>query len=366
MHTSITNEIKEVMDAVHYRPAISLLIPFETKMSGKAELTQLLKNASDKVDRELAKNYPDEMRSLMMQKLKKIITPLNYITDKKSIAIYLSPVFEKVIYLDIAVKEKIIVDESFEIRDLVENKKESQQYLVLLLSNKHSSIYLGSSTLLTKIVNGTPDNIQAYENDIAEKTGNFSDESARKEIMMEKFLRHIDHSLDILLPVYHLPFFVMGTERILGHFKKHTRHHNLVVDYITGNYEEITTTLLMEKMEVHWRNWEKNKQKELLNKLSVATDNRKLVSGMEKVWKEAINQKGKLLVVERNYQCPAQLINSTGSIEKEIEPSPKFSYLKDAVDDVIEKVLVNGGDVEFVDDGTLADYQHIALILFYQ
>jgi hypothetical protein len=35
------------------------------------------------------------------------------------------------------------------------------------------------------------------------------------------------------------------------------------------------------------------------------------------------------------------------------------------VDDVIEKVLENGGDVEFVDEGVLKDYHHIALILFY-
>ena len=41
-------------------------------------------------------------------------------------------------------------------------------------------------------------------------------------------------------------------------------------------------------------------------------------------------------------------------------------YIKDAVDDVIEKVLENGGDVEFVEEGLLNDYQQIALIQYYQ
>ena len=52
-------------------------------------------------------------------------------------------------------------------------------------------------------------------------------------------------------------------------------------------------------------------------------------------------------------------------IYKAIEPFNKFSYVKDAVDDVIEKVLENDGDVEFVDKGFLKDYQHIALIKYY-
>ena len=40
-------------------------------------------------------------------------------------------------------------------------------------------------------------------------------------------------------------------------------------------------------------------------------------------------------------------------------------YIKDAVDDVIENLLENGGDVEFVDEGVLVAYRHIALILYY-
>ena len=64
------------------------------------------------------------------EEIKGIIKNLNFNTYKKSIAIYVSPVFEKVLYLDIAVEEKIIIDESFEIRDLVSCKREIQEYLV--------------------------------------------------------------------------------------------------------------------------------------------------------------------------------------------------------------------------------------------
>ena len=40
-------------------------------------------------------------------------------------------------------------------------------------------------------------------------------------------------------------------------------------------------------------------------------------------------------------------------------------HIKDAVDDFIEMVLHSGGDVEFVDEGILNGYEHIALIEYY-
>lgn len=365
MNPVITSEILEVMEAVHYRPAVSIIMPFEPKMSLKTELTHSLKTAADKVEQELLENYPDEMGMLVMQKLRAIIKGLNINTHKKSIAIYVSPVFEKVLYLDIAVEEKIIVDESFEIRDLVYSKKQLHKYLVMLLSGKESRMYLGNSTTFVRIVSNTPESVYAYVNDMPERVANFSDMSERKEIVMDKFLHHIDNSLDIILNAYHLPLFVLGTERIMGHFKKLTKHAGAVIQYVQGNYEEATVLELKEILEPHITDWKKVKEKDLLNQLEEAAGKKKLAVGMRDVWREAMSHKGRLLLVEKNYMYAAQHGSSEGVIYKAVEPYSKFSYIKDAVDDVMEKVLENGGDVEFVDKDVLKDYQHIALVQYY-
>jgi hypothetical protein len=225
MKPVVTPELREVMEAVHYRPAVSIIMPFEPKMSLKTELTHSLKTATDKVEQELLESYPGEMSVLVMQKLRAIIKGLNFNTHKKSMAIYVSPVFEKVLYLDITVEEKIIVDESFEIRDLMYSKKQLHKYLVLLLSTKESRMYLGDSATFVRIVSNTPESVYAYVNEVPERVANFSDMSERKEIVMEKFLHHIDNALDIILNAYRLPVFVLGTKRIAGHFKKQPCHN---------------------------------------------------------------------------------------------------------------------------------------------
>lgn len=365
MNPSVSPEIKEVIGAVHYRPAVSIIMPFEPKMSAKTEITQLLKFASDKVERELVENYPQDICTLIMQKLNALIKHLNFTTHKKSIAIFVSPVFEKVLYLDITVEEKIIIDESFEIRDLVYCKKQSHKYLVLLLSGKEAKMFIGNSTEFMRIISDTPETVDAYVNEVPERVANFSDVQSRREIVMNKFLQHIDNSLDVILNAYHLPLFILGADRIAGHFKAITKHNAAVIEYIHGNYEEASEDKLKKLLEPYIADWNKVHQKNLLNKLEDAASKHKLAKGMKEVWKEAMQLKGKLLLVEKNYMFAAEHGMDELQIYKAVKPYNNFSYIKDAVDDVIEKVLENGGDVEFVDEDLLKDYEHIALLQYY-
>ncbi|MBL7745254.1 MAG: hypothetical protein JNN00_17400 [Chitinophagaceae bacterium] len=365
MKTALSPEIKEVVEAVHYRPAISIVMPFEPKMSIKSELNQQLKFAVDKVDREVRKNYKDDLAELVIHKLKKIIKDLNFNTYKKSIAIYVSPVFEKVLYLDIPVEEKIMVDDSFEIRDLLQAKKELHKYMVVVLSGKWSKVYIGNYSSFTKVASHVPDHIAAFTNDVPERVTNFSDPSYRKEVLLEKFLHHTDDGLKFLLQAYPLPVFVMGTKRVLGHFKVLTKNEKSIVGYIHGNYEEASEAELGKALNPYIDNWKKVRMEDLRHQVEKAADAGKLSVGMKEVWKSASQRKGRLLIVEKNFVYTAEHGSSEEVIYKAEQPYTKFSYIKDAVDDVIEKVLEHGGDVEFVDKGKLREYGHIALIQYY-
>lgn len=365
MNAHITTEIREVMGALHYRPSISIILPFEPKMNLKTELSYSLKMAVKKVEEELEEYYPGELAAQVMKKLNTLVKNLDFHTYKKSIALFVSPVFEKVLYLDVPVEEKIIIDETFEIRDLVYCKKQVHKYLVLQLSGKESRMYLGNTNALVRIISDRPEHIEAYRNDVAERTANFSDTAERKEIVLTKFLQHIDQSLDIVLRAYQLPLFVMGTDRIVGHFKQITRHEKSIVETIRGNYEESSPAALRAVLAPYINNWKKVREKDLLNQIDEAAGRKKLAVGMKSVWQEASHKKGQLLLVEKNYMFPAQLGAKPDMIEKIEEPYNHFAHIRDAVDDVIERVLDNGGDVEFVDEGVLDPYEKIVLIKYY-
>jgi hypothetical protein len=79
-------------------PQISLIIPFESKMNKKSELDYMLTTAADKIEKELKESYPEEKAMPVIKKLRTLIKGFNYTEHRKSIAIFISPVTEKVYY----------------------------------------------------------------------------------------------------------------------------------------------------------------------------------------------------------------------------------------------------------------------------
>jgi hypothetical protein len=365
MKPTVTPEIREVMDAVHYRPAVSIILPFEPKMGIKAELQEALKKAVKKVEDELLKEYPADAALPVLTKIHELVKQVDYNTFKKSLAIFASPVFEKLLYLDIAVEEKIIIDESFEIRDLVYCKKDLHKYLVLILASDESRIFLANTVTFIRIKSDTPKHVLAYENDVPERVANFSDPAHRKEVMLDKFLKHIDDDLSLILKAYNLPLFIMGTRRVLGHFKKQSQNTSHIIHSIEGNYKDASEETLHRVLAPYVADWKKVKQQDLLHQIEDAYNKNKLSIGIREVWKEATHKKGRLLIVEKNFMYAAEQGSKEDIIHQPSGPVVSFSYIKDAVDDVIEKVLENGGDVEFVDEGILKEYNHIALVNYY-
>ena len=365
MNSSLSPEIQDILKAVHYHPSISIILPFEPKMSLKAELQHQLKLVTDKVEKAITKEYNDDLATLVIHKLKNIISKLNFTTYKKSIAIYVSPVFEKIFYLDIEVEEKIIIDESFEIRDLVYAKKDMRRYMILVLSKKKSKVYLHYTSSLVKVKSNVPDHIAAFEHDIPERTGNFSDASHYQEVLLKKFLHESDQGLTLLIKAYQVPVFVLGSPKVLGYYRELTKNDKYILAYVEGSYEESSESEIDSVLSPYINDWKKIKNNSLIHEMEKAANAGKLVKGIIDVWKEVSRHKSQLLIVERNFTFTAEKGSEEETICVPAEPYNKFSCIKDAVDDLIEKVLQDGGDVEFVEDGTLAEYDRIALIQYY-
>ena len=355
----------EILEAPKYLPCVSLIMPFDPKMGLKKELDYKLKIASDKIERELMLNFPSEKVIPVFKKLQHALLELNYYTHKKSIAIFISPLVEKIYYLDIVVEEKIIIDESFEIRDLIYSKKQIHKYLLAVLSNKEVKIFIGNATHFIKVTSNVPDHIDAYKKDSHEKVANFTDENKRKEILLDKFMRHTDNGLSLLLQAYKLPLFIMGTAKTVGHFKSITHNTKSIIDSVSGNFEEKSEAELLEIMSPYVADWKKVMQINLLKQIDDCYGNKKLAIGIEAVWKAAFQKRGRLLIVEKNYIFPADHTDHPDIIFKREDNLKNAFYIKDAVDDVIEKVLSSGGDVEFVDEGILNNYDKIVLLEYY-
>jgi len=83
MNQFITPEMREVLKALHYRPSVSIIMPFEPKINLETELHHKLKVAADKVEIELLNNYPKELSEFVIQKIRTVISNLIFNSFKK-------------------------------------------------------------------------------------------------------------------------------------------------------------------------------------------------------------------------------------------------------------------------------------------
>ena len=337
----------EFLQGTGHTPSVCLVLPFEPQLYDKSTITCRLKTMLAKAEGRLLQLYSTHKAIPVLTRIQQLITGINYSNYRKGIAILASPYASKLFYLDFPVTETIRTGEYLTIREVVKAKSKAIQYLVMVLGNHWASTYIGTSGGLTCIKqNREPgDPASGYNNN---------------------FLQRIDQGLGFMLDAYPLPVFILGQEPILEQFKHITVHTDHIIGYLPGNFDTSNETAILMTLQPELHHWNTHKHRFLLKKLYKAHQDGKLSCGIKEVWNTATHRRGQLLVVEENFMSP-------GRIEREKEDAYAFTrpaddpyYMKDLVDDIIEKVLKDGGDVEFVEQGTLSNFQHIALIGFHQ
>jgi len=362
---NFTPEELEVIDAIKYRPAISIILSAAPEIALQKEMQHKLKITTDNVKRQLQEQYPAQSCEDILQRLDDTIASIDYNTDFQSIVIYVSPILSKVFYLHIPIEDKIIIDQSFEIRDLIYAKQEAIKFIVLMITGKHTEAYILDNGNAAKLKLEMPENMTAYDRDEPEPVANFSDQSKDKELLQNKFLKHIDNALSAILRTNNLPVFLLGVERTLGHFTSITANANSIAAMIHGNYEEASLTEIQQLLAPYIKAWKTEKNIQVLDEIDQAIKNKKLEAGVKAIWTAVKEKNCSLLLVEKNYMYPADYTGDVNYIQKHDSASASILNIKDAVDDIIEQVIQAGGEVRFVDEGLLNEYLHIALVRYY-
>ena len=265
------------------------------------------------------------------------------------------------LYLDISVSPKTLVNGSFKIERLVTYKKKNDDYLVTLLTAGKVHVFLGSSGDWKTILSASPQSFYSdddQENIQADKSGSGQYDSTD----FRRFIEHASNSLNMLTNAYELPLFLCASKEIIEEYEKLNANATFVTCFITTSNDEINEPQLKNLLQPMLNKWSKIEHQYILNKLKLAAAGMNLAIGVKEVWNKAMSHRGRLLVIEKNFQHTANIASVDQLIFKAIEPYNKFSYINNPIDEIMEKVFENGGDVEFVEDGFLNDYQGIALI----
>jgi len=211
----------------------------------------------------------------------------------------------------------------------------------------------------------SPSSIDAYINNDTERVSNFSDPVVHKTKQVEKLIRQMDKELTGQIKENHYPVFLMGTRSVLGMFMSITHNKSSIKGTAEGNFEKASLNEIESALEAPLEKWKHEQVSFLLSQIEEAASQQKLTIGIEGVWKDAYDKKGKLLIVEKDYRAAGEHISGGKIVYKPTGTQNDFRISTDVVDDAMEMVIKNGGDVAFVDDGVLQQYGHIALVKYF-
>ena len=356
-------------------PSVSIILPVSNRFpdykTGEERMKYLLKETEKK----LVRDFPESKVQSLIKDMYALSGKIDYKKLSQGLALYVSPYREKIINLPFEVKEKVIIDNTFEVRDLLFAAKNNFSYAVITLSEKKVRVFSGFDYRLSEIkIEEMPYNIDDVGGEGLSRTASFtsfssvrnvSDQKSYLENKLEKYLREIDYVISTEESLKKIPLVICGTDRITGHFKNVTKNSKHILGYVHGNFDKTASNEIAERVNPFLRKNTETGQNEILSKLEAAMNKKKVVSGIRDVWNAAYNKRGRILLVEKDYSVKAKTGKKPDVLITAGVKENDYHFINDAVDDVMELVLKYGGDVSFVDNGKLAEHSKIALITFY-
>lgn len=356
-------------------PSVSFLLPVNKLYPKVREEEKKLKGMVKKAGEKLAKELSAKMALSLSEKLNKTLSTIDFSHLSQSLAVFVSPVIQKVVHLTFPVEERIIIGRTFQLRDLLFAAKHSFHYIILTLSEKKARLFFGYNyQLVEEQIEDLPLGKEDTGGKGHSRTQTFSSFTSSKHVtdlfrhqekQTEKYLYDVDNILSGILKNVNNPLIICGERKETDKFRAITKNDPCIIGTIEGNFDQATEYEILTKIEPVFREKFKTDEENTLTLLEDAVSKRMCASGISEVWKAVVEKRGRLLLVERDYHCPGKIgINKFTLITIGVKENGSH-IIPDAVDDIIEYVFLYGGDVVFVKNGALKEHQGIALITYY-
>ena len=324
-----------------------------------------VKNLVTEAKNRLAQEFSWREVDPLLSNLDEVVSQIDYSRALDGLALFANQQGFHVFVLPFQPRNRVIIDETFATRDLVMALHHLQRYWVLVLSEKPTRLYEGTSETLIEVrEEGFPLVHSGPGGEIALPGGYGISRSAARDEYHRQFFRQVDKAFGRIFADDPLPLIVVGVDQYLAFFREISQHTQHLVATLKGSHDATPPHELAQLVWPLMRGYQDQQHQRTLEELAAAVSAQKYVSTVGEVWRLANEGRGRILVVEENFHYPARLDASGTQVSPASDPQAP-GVIDDLVDEIIEIVLAKGGEVRFVADGALSEHQRIALILRY-
>jgi len=345
-------------------PSLSLLAPTHRTHPANRKDRIVVKNlAAEGLDR-LQGEFKKREVSGVVKNLNQLVDRVDWEHSLEGLALFASRDVAMAVQLPFRPKARVVIDETFATRDLVYSLNRSPRYRVLVLTEKPTRLFDATINVLTEHVAKPFPMVHTGPGGATRLPGGQGiNRSAARDEAHRQFFRKVDDALAALQKDDHLPVVLVGVDRHVAFYQEVTKDPDAIVGVVAGSHDDPNPTILGRLVWPVFKSAAALRRTRALAGLDEAVSANRYASGIDQVWRAAFEKRCQTLLVETGFEHPADL---SPQGDRLLDYTARgAAALDDAVDEVIERVIADGGEVFFYDPGVLDLHQRIAAVLRY-
>jgi Bacterial archaeo-eukaryotic release factor family 3 len=329
-------------------PAVSVLCPLERRRPGNLEDPRRLAALRERAAGALLAAADRETAERVVERLDEAIASIDLDHPADGVAVLVTAEDSHVVLLPVPVRARVVVDEAFATRELLDAAQQMLRARVIVLSGERARCFQAVGSALTEVVSETFPMTISPPVEADTPHGDFPIGEHEHAEAQRFVLRAVDRAVSELQRREHEPLVVVAPERDLAYFDEVTAHRDDVIGRVHGNHilDPVSAIEHVVEAEMHATG---ARRAEAAVRRAIAAVGPRGASGLEAVGLAAEAGRGHELFVERD-----------------LTASPTTpDGLDDPIDRAVDAVLTHGGRVTIVPPASLAAYDGIVLALRY-
>ncbi|HLS30451.1 MAG TPA: hypothetical protein VK021_06315 [Flavobacteriaceae bacterium] len=322
----------------------------------------LLKNKIAEANQRLQSEYGEEIAERYTEKLEKLAEDIDYRHNDHGLMLFVNDDIAEFLRLPIKLNSRIILDDTFATRPIVRALHRSSNYYILVISKgKARMLQASSDTLEEEFTTG---GFPVEDPDLLGLIKATPSKATRVTNLTKEFFNRVDKMANNIRRKNPLNVIICSDESNYHDYMKIADNPNTILGYIPLKKFNETADNLVRKV---WPKVEElilKKNRSRIEELKQAISSGNYLGDLNDIWQAVQKGRGRTIFVEERYFQPVR--NEDGILTPiSTEDIKDKNDINDIVDDMIEYTLEFGGDAVFLEEGSLENFNKIALVTRY-
>lgn len=320
-----------------------------------------LKNLIDQAEKTLYEYIEKRKVWPISENLREAQNSIDHSHNLDSLVLYANEHFSSVIKLPVELPSEVMIGLDFDLRPLYKSRQQNQRYFIITVSKQKIRLI---EAFNDKVV----DEIETQDFPF-ERTPQYTVNNRKKKAadifvdnMEKEFYNDADKSFRKYYLENPLPVILAGDTKSVSYYEQMMDDTCPVIARVAGSFDNTKLHEIVEAVNPALLEYRENKHREYLEAIDKGASAGLLTTGLEEIMQTALDANAAALFLENSMSVEG-IVNRDGI--KIFDENNQEIMTHDILHLLIWNVNKSGGEIVFMEDGSLAEYDGIVLIRRY-